>query len=88
MSPRQLPTHLQQEDTYSIIYVHPRKGHNSLVVSPKLNGFNYLTWSHSMQRDIGVNNKLAFIIVNVPIPSHGDLNRNVWECAISSSIHS
>jgi len=41
--------------------------------------FNYLTCSHSMQRDIGVINKLAFITINVPIPSHDDLNRNARE---------
>lgn len=61
MPPRQVPAHLQQQDTNSIFYVHPIEGPNFLVVSLKLNGCNYLAWIRYIQRVLGAKKKLAFM---------------------------
>lgn len=60
MPPRVVPAHLQQ-DNDSAFFVHPREGPNSLIVSPKLDGSNYLAWNRSMKRALGTKNKLGFI---------------------------
>jgi hypothetical protein len=68
-----------QSDSESAYFVHPSEGPNSVVVSPKFNGSNYLSWSRSMQRALGAKNKLPFINGTLPEPDHDDLNRNAWE---------
>lgn len=52
MSPRAVPAHLQQpnQDNDYASFVHPSEGPNSLSVSPKLNGSNYIAWNQSMQQ--------------------------------------
>ena len=65
-----------QQDIDSIFYVHPSEGPNSLVVSLKLNGCNYLTLSRYMQCAFGEKNKLAFITGKVLIPGLDNLNRS------------
>jgi len=62
-----------------VYYVHPSEGHSSLAITPKLNDSNYLAWSQSMQHDLGVKNKLAFIDGSMHIPDLADLNRSDWE---------
>lgn len=68
-----------QPDTESVFYVHLSEGLNSVLVSPPLDGSNYLAWSHSMIRAFGAKNKLKFIDGSMEIPDEDDLNRNVWE---------
>jgi len=51
----------QQPGTDSAFYVHPSEGPNSVIVSPKFNGSNYLAWNRSMQHALGAKNKLPFI---------------------------
>jgi len=60
-------------------FVHPSEGPNSLTVSPKLNGSNYLAWKRSMQCTLGTKNKLGFINGNIPVPDRDDLLRSAWE---------
>jgi len=67
MPPRIVLAHLQQ-DSYSVFFVHPSEGPNSLTVSPKLNGSNYLAWNQSMQRALGTKNKLGFINGMILVP--------------------
>jgi len=68
-----------QFDSESAYFVHPSEGPNSVIVSPKFNGSNYLAWSRSMQRALGAKNKLSFINVILHVPENDDLNRNAWE---------
>jgi hypothetical protein len=81
MSPRAVPAHLQQpnQDNDYASFVHPSEGPNSLSVSPKLNGSNYIAWNRSIQRALGTKNKLGFINGSIPIHDLQDLNRNAWE---------
>jgi hypothetical protein len=76
MAPRNVSPN---SDTDSPYYVHPSEGPNSLTISPKLNGSNYLAWSRSMQRALGAKNKLVFIDGSIPIPDPNDLTRSCWE---------
>lgn len=69
----------QQSDSESPYFVHPSEGPNSVIVSPKFNGSNYLAWSRSMQRALGAKNKLSFINGTLPVPEIDDLNRNARE---------
>lgn len=77
MPPRQQPVvnQPQQPDSESIFYVHSSQGPNSVYVTPKLTGSNYLAWSRSMQIALGAKNKLASINGTVPTPGPLDLNR-------------
>jgi len=59
MAPRQVQH--SNSDTDSVFYVHPSEGPNSLTITPKLTGSNYLAWSYSLQRALGAKNKLSFI---------------------------
>jgi len=59
--------------------VHPSEGPNSLVITPKLNGSNYLAWNRSMQHALGAKNKFVFIDGSIPIPDIGDLNQQACE---------
>ena len=68
-----------QPDTESEYFVHPSEGPNSLTVSPKLNGSNYLAWKRSMQRALGTKNKLGFIKGNIHVPDSDDLLCSAWE---------
>jgi len=68
-----------QQDTESEYFVHPSEGPNSLTVSPKLNGSNFLAWKRSMQRALGTKNKLGFVNGNIPVPDSDDLLRPAWE---------
>ncbi|GAU31820.1 hypothetical protein TSUD_58210 [Trifolium subterraneum] len=78
MPPRVSPP-LPPPDTDSIFYIHPSEGPNSVVVTPKLNGSNFLAWSRSMQRALGAKNKLRFVDGSLEIPPIHDLNRTSWE---------
>jgi len=68
-----------QLDTESVFYVHPSEGPNSVLVTPPLDGSNYLAWSRSMIRAFGVKNKLKFIDGSMEIPDEDELNHNAWE---------
>jgi len=68
-----------QQKPDSVFYVHPSEVPNSVIVTPLLTGSNYLAWSRSMQRALGVKNKLVFINGSVPIPNLEDLNCDAWE---------
>lgn len=68
-----------QPDTESVFYVHPSEGPNSVLVTPPLDGSNYLAWSRSMIRAFGAKNKLKFIDGSMEIPDDDDLNRAAWE---------
>jgi hypothetical protein len=68
-----------QQDTESEYFVHPSEGPNSLTVSPKLNGSNYLAWKRSMERAFGTKNTLGFINGNIPVPDSDDLLHSAWE---------
>lgn len=63
MPPRAVPAHLQQpnQDNDYAFFVHPSEGPNSLTVSLKLNGSNYIAWYRSMQQALGTKDKLGFI---------------------------
>jgi hypothetical protein len=78
MPPRIAPV-IASTDVDSIFYVHPSEGPKSVVVSPKLDGSNYLAWSRSMQRALGAKNKLRFVDGSLEIPPVLDLNRHAWE---------
>jgi len=77
MAPRN--TQQSNSDADSPFYVHPSDEPNSLTVTPKLIGSNYLAWSYSLQRALGAKNKLAFIDGSIPTPDMLDLNRSAWE---------
>jgi hypothetical protein len=79
MPPRIAPVNLAPVNTDSFFYVHPSEGPNFVVVTPLLNGSNYLAWSRSMRRALGAKNKLAFVDGTLPIPDLQDLNRSAWE---------
>jgi len=68
-----------QPDTESVFYVNPSEGPNSVLVTPLLDGSNYLAWSRSMIRAFGANNKLKFVDGSIEVPDEDDLNRNAWE---------
>jgi hypothetical protein len=68
MPPRIAPVNLAPVNTDSFFYVHPSEGPNFVVVTPLLNGSNYLAWSRSMRRALGAKNKLAFVDGTLPIP--------------------
>jgi hypothetical protein len=68
-----------QQDTESEYFAHPSEGPNSLTVSPKLNGSNYLAWKRSMERAFGTKNTLGFINGNIPVPDSDDLLHSAWE---------
>jgi len=78
MAPRN-PTPPSISDSYSPYYIHPSDGPNSLIITPKLNGSNYLARHCSMQHAMGAKNKLVFIDGSIPIPDIDDLNRQAWE---------
>jgi len=59
--------------------VHLSDGPSSLIITPKLNGSNYLAWHRSMQRALGAKNKLVFIDGSIPILDIEDLNYQAWE---------
>ena len=80
MPPRVAPVaQNQQANQDSVYFVHPSEGPNSVLVTPPLNGSNYLVWSRSMRRALGAKNKLPFIDGSLPIPDLLDLNRSSWE---------
>jgi hypothetical protein len=79
MPPRVAPVIQAPANTDSFYYVHPSEGPNSVVVTPLLNGSNYLAWSRSMIRALGAKNKLVFVNGQLPIPEFADLNRPAWE---------
>nr|ABD32757.1 Integrase, catalytic region [Medicago truncatula] len=60
-------------------YIHPSDGPSSLIITPKLNGSNYLAWHRSMQRALGAKNKLVFLDGSISVPDIDDLNRQAWE---------
>ncbi|MCI52510.1 hypothetical protein A2U01_0073754 [Trifolium medium] len=66
-------------DTDSIFYIHPSEGPNSVSVTPKLIGSNFLAWNRAMQRALGSKNKLRFVDGTMEIPPIHDLNRAQWE---------
>jgi hypothetical protein len=66
-------------NTDFVFYFHPSDGPNSVVVTPSLNGSNFLAWSRSMRRALGAKNKLVFIDDSLPIPDLRDLNRSAWK---------
>jgi hypothetical protein len=72
--PRQI-----QPDTESVFYVHPSEGPNSILVTPLLDGTNYLAWSRSMIRAFGAKNKLKFVDGSMEVPYEDDLNCSPWE---------
>jgi len=76
-----VPAHLQQpnQDNDYAFFVHPSEGPNYLIVSPKLNGSNYIAWNRSMQWALGRKNKVGFINGSTPIHDLQDLNHNAWE---------
>jgi len=78
MPPRAIPTHIQR-DVDAALFVHLSEGPHSLVVTPKLNGSNYLAWNRSTQRALGTKCKLGFINGEIPAPDVDDLNRTAWE---------
>jgi len=78
MPPCQAPI-AHQLDTNSPYYVHPSEGPNSILVTPLLDGSNYLAWHRSMKRALGVKNKLAFLDGSIPILPADDLNCSAWE---------
>lgn len=51
MPPQAVPAHLQQpnQDNDYAFFVQPSEGPNSLIVSPKLNGSNYIAWNRSIR---------------------------------------
>lgn len=63
-----------QVDLDSIYYVHPSEGTNSVNVTPKLDGSNYLAWHKSMKDALGAKNKLKFVDGSIQIPPADDLN--------------
>jgi hypothetical protein len=62
-------------DTESVYFVHPSESPNSLSITPKLNGSNYISWSRTVERSLGTKNKLGFINGTIPMPDDDDLNR-------------
>lgn len=72
-------TTIQHQNSDSAYFEYPSEGPNSVVVSPKFNGSNYLAWSRSMQRALGAKNKLSFINGSLPMSDHEDLNHDAWE---------
>ena len=73
------PSPPSNSDSDSPYYIHPSDGPSSLVITPKLNGSNYLAWQRSMQRAMGAKNKLVFIDGSILVPDIDDLNRPTWE---------
>jgi len=61
-----------QPDTESVFYVHPSEGPNSVLVTPLLDGTNYLAWSRSMIRAFGAKNKLKFVNGSMEVPNEDD----------------
>jgi len=78
MPHRQAPV-AHQTDTNSPFYVHPSESPSSVLVTPPLDGSNYLAWHRSMKRALGAKNKLSFIDGSIPIPPIDDLNRSAWD---------
>jgi len=68
-----------QQDTESVVYVHPSEGPNLVLVTPLLDGSNYLTWNRSMIRPLGAKNKLKFVDGSMEVLDEDDLNRSAWE---------
>jgi hypothetical protein len=62
MPPRVAPVNALVDADY-VLYVHPSEGLNSVLVTPKLIGSNYLAWSRPMQRALVAKNKLKFVDV-------------------------
>lgn len=78
MPPRMNPVRPSNADVDSVYYIHPSEV-QTLIITPLLNGSNYLSWSRSMQRVLGAKNKLVFIDASIPVPDLLDLNRSAWE---------
>lgn len=66
-------------DTESVYFVHPSENPNSLSITPKLTGSNYIAWSRTVEGSLGTKNKLGFINGTIPMPDEDDLNRSAWE---------
>lgn len=82
MPPRQNPQILQQNQVNidSIFYVHLSDGPNSVTVTTLLTCSNYLAWSRSMQRALGVKTSSSssmdpymFLILMIWIATHGNV---------------
>jgi len=52
----------QQAHTNPIFFVHPGEGPNSNLVTPPLNGSNYLACNRSMHRALGTWNRLRSLV--------------------------
>lgn len=78
MPPRLAPN--SQLDLDSIYYIHPSEGPNSVTVTLKLDGSNYLTWNRSMKRALGAKNKLKFIDRSTENLDEYHLNFDQWKC--------
>jgi len=80
MSPRlALAVQIQQANQDSFYFVHLSEGPNSVLVTPPLNGSNFLALSRSMWRDLGAKNKLSFIGGYLLVHDMLDFNPNAWE---------
>jgi len=65
MPPRQIPVAIQQAQAniLSIFYVHPSEGLNSVMITPRLIGSNYLAWNRFMKHTLGAKNKSTRIYI-------------------------
>ncbi|PNY09652.1 hypothetical protein L195_g006206 [Trifolium pratense] len=82
MPPRVSPVIPPATNTDSVFYVHPREGPNSVVVTPCLNGSNYLAWSISMRRALGARNKLLSLMDQCLFQSlqeHPNVNKDQYD---------
>lgn len=66
-------------DIVSVYYGHPGEGPNSVNVTQKLDGPNYLACQKFMKHALGAKNKLKFINGSIQIPLEDDPNLAQWE---------
>jgi len=80
MPPRVTPVAQNQQANQDLVYfVHPSEDPNFVLVTPPLNGSNYLAWSRSMRHALGAKNKLSFIDGSLLVPDLLELNCSSWE---------
>ncbi|KAF1867853.1 hypothetical protein Lal_00012749 [Lupinus albus] len=60
------------QDSASPFYLHPGENLRHILVSPRLDGTSYHSWSRSMKRALLSKNKFNFVNGKITIPQDSD----------------
>ncbi|KAG6692146.1 hypothetical protein I3842_10G098500 [Carya illinoinensis] len=66
------------EDPNSPFFLHHSDNANTVIISPPMNGSNYISWSRSFLRSISIKNKIGFLDGSISTPDLSDPSYVSW----------